>query len=194
MNSVDKDEKNSEILACVYNISDIAIVQVYFDTTNQSCQAFFVTLRQDISDIEIGLPKAYSSLVSNKTLGEFPFSEIPESQLYTYGFAGQGVSRTFYGEEHYLGAMGNYQHFYFAVLDYGALNSLSDFILFVSRIQHDIAPAIDSSEIILPKSLSSQRYKFYPNTYGISTLGNYLTFDLLTDYYWFDSYSLRIES
>lgn len=194
LNSVDKDEKNSEILACVYNISDIAIVQVYFDTTNQSCQAFFVTLRQDISDIEIGLPKAYSSLVSNKTLGEFPFSEIPESQLYTYGFAGQGVSRTFYGEEHYLGAMGNYQHFYFAVLDYGALNSLSDFILFVSRIQHDIAPAIDSSEIILPKSLSSQRYKFYPNTYGISTLGNYLTFDLLTDYYWFDSYSLRIES
>ena len=178
----------------MYNISDIAIVQVYFDTTNQSCQAFFVTLRQDISDIEIGLPKAYSSLVSNKTLGEFPFSEILESQLYTYGFAGQGVSRTFYGEEHYLGAMGNYQHFYFAVLDYGALNSLSDFILFVSRIQHDIAPAIDSSEIILPKSLSSQRYKFYPNTYGISTLGNYLTFDLLTDYYWFDSYSLRIES
>lgn len=191
---IDDDEKNSELLVCAYNISNIVLVQAYFDTSNNSCQAFFVTLIEDIPNIDVGMPKAYTTPVSNKPLGEFTFADVGESPTYAYGFSGQGVTRAFYGEEHYLGPDGNYQDFYFAVLDYGMLSSLPDFGLFLSNVQLYIAPAIDVTEITLPKFLASQRSTFYPNTYGISTLGNYLTFDLLTDYYWFDSYSFRVES
>lgn len=191
--------KTGDILVCVYNISYIAAVQVYYDISDNSCQGFFVTLLQDISDIEIALPNLYSSLVSGKTLGEFPFSDIGDIPVYTYGFSSFGDARTFYGEEHYFGAFSNYRTLYFAVLDYGMLSSREDFILFMSDIQEDIPPAIeaiDSVEAItspLPDKLGFQRVKFYPNTYGISILDSHLTFDLITNYLWFDSLSLRSE-
>ena len=42
---------------------------------------FFVTLLDDISGIDIMMPKYYSSLVSDKSLGEFAFSELGECNL-----------------------------------------------------------------------------------------------------------------
>ena len=163
------------------------MVQAYFDISDNSCLAFFITLLDDISDVDIMMPKFYSSLVSDKSLGEFAFSELGEGIVSTYGFTGQGVARTFYGEEHYFGANGNYQTFYFAVLDYGMLNSQADFTRFLSIIQFNIGPM--DNTLPLPEVLNSEREKFYPNTYGISTLNSNLTFELLSHYYWFDSMS-----
>ncbi|MCM1214596.1 MAG: TIR domain-containing protein [Lachnospiraceae bacterium] len=184
----DESSKTGELLVCAYNISDIIMVQAYFDISDNSCLAFFVTLLDDISGVDIMMPKFYSSLVSDKPLGEYAFSELGEYIVSTYGYAGQGIGRTFYGEEYYFGAAGNYNRFFFAVLDYGMLNSRADFSGFLSIIQFNIGPCDDT--LPLPEVLNSEREKFYPNTYGISTLNSNLTFDLLGDYYWFDTLTL----
>ena len=188
----DENSKTEEILVCAYNISDILIVHAYYDISDNSCLAFFVTLLDDISGVDFMLPKIYSSLVSDKPLGEFSFSEVGEYIVSTYGYAGQGVGRTFYGEEHYFAAAGNYNTFYFAVLDYGMLDSPADFSHFLSIIQSSIGPYDDT--LPLPEVLNSKREEFYPNTYGISTLNSDLTFYLLSDYYWFDTLSLSNRS
>lgn len=184
----DKDpkDKTGEILVCAYNISDIIMVQAYFNISDNSCQAFFVTLLDDISEVNIALPEIYSPFVSNKSLGEFAFSEIQDSLMRTYGYAGQGVARAFYGEEYYFGASGNYYEFFFAVLDYGMLNSVPDFVWFLSVIQFYI-----NDELPLLDAINVQREKFFPNTYGISVLSSNLTFDLLSEYSWFDSLPYR---
>lgn len=186
----DESNKTGDVLVCVYNISYIVAVQVYFDTSDNSCQGFFITLLKDVSDIEIAMPKLYTSLFSDKSIGEFSFSQIGEVPAYAYGFSSTGDARTFYGEEHYFGPFGNYRTFYCAVLDYGMLDSRPDFILFLSRVQLDIAPNIDTVYFPLPEALSFQRDKFYPNTCGISILDYRLTFDLLSQYWWFDSLAL----
>lgn len=183
----DESNKTGEILVCAYDISDIIMVQVYFDISDNACLAFFITLLDDVSDVDIMMPRFYSSLVSDKSLGEFAFSELGEGIMSTYGYTSQGVARTFYGEEYYFGANGNYQTFYFAVLDYGMLNSYADFTQFLSIIQFNIGPNDDT--LPLPEGLNSEREKFYPNTYGISALNSDLTFELLSHYYWFDSMS-----
>lgn len=185
----DETSKTGEILACVYRISDIVMVQAYFDILDNSCQAFFVTLLADVPDVDIIMPTAYSSLVSNKPLGEFSFSEIARGLESTYGVSGTGNARTFYGEEYYFAGTGNYYDFYFAILDYGMLNSLEDFVWFLSIIQFCIAPMDDT--LPLPDIINQQREKFYPNTYGISTLDNGLTFDFLCNYHWYDTLMFR---
>lgn len=182
----DPKDKTGEVLVCAYNISDIVMVQTYFDISDNSCQAFFVTLLDDISDVDITLPEIYSTFVSDKPLGEFAFSEIQDGLMRTYGYAGQGVSRAFYGEEYYFGASGNYNGFFFAVLDYGMLNSVPDFVCFLSVIQFYI-----NGELPLLDAINVQREKFFPNTYGISILSSNLTFDLLSEYSWFDSLPYR---
>lgn len=184
----DENSKTGEILICAYNISDIIMVQAYFDISDNSCLAFFVTLLDDISGVDIMMPKFYSSLISDKPLGEFAFSELGENIMSTYGYAGQGIGRAFYGEEYYFGSSGNYKTFYFAVLDYGMLNSRADFGWFLSIIQFSIGPS--DNTLPLPEVLNREREKFYPNTYGISTLNSNLTFELLSAYYWFDNLPL----
>ena len=87
------------------------------------------------------MPKFYSHLVSDKSLGEFAFLELGEYIMSTYGYAGQGIGRTFYGEEYYFGSAGNYNTFYFAILDYGRLYSPADFSWFLSVIQFSIGPS-----------------------------------------------------
>ena len=184
----DESSKTGEILVCAYNIYDIIMVQVYFDISDNSCLAFFVTLLDDISGVDIKMPKFYSSLVSDKSLGEYAFSELGYGIKSTHGYASQGVGRTFYGEEYYFAGDGNYNTFYFAVLDYGMINSPEDFSIFISIIQFNIGPC--DNTLPLPEILNSKRETFYPNTYGISTLNTDLTFDLLGNYYWFDTLSL----
>lgn len=185
----DEGSKTGEILACVYRISDIVMVQACFDILDNSCQAFFVTLLADVPNVDITMPQAYSSFVSNKPLGEFSFSEIARNLESTYGFSGTFNARTFYGEEYYFTGRGNYYDFYFAVLDYGMLDSLEDFVLFLSIIQSCIGPVDDT--LPLPDIINQQREKFYPNTYGISALDSDLTFDFLCDYDWYDTLMLR---
>ena len=184
----DENSKTGEILVCAYNIYDIIMVQACFDISDNSCLAFFVTLLDDILGVDIMMPTYYSSLVSDKSLGEFAFSELGEYITATYGYAGQGIGRAFYGEEYYFGAAGNYKTFYFAVLDYGMLNSRTDFSRFLSVIQFSVGPG--DNTLPLPEVLNSEREKFYPNTYGISTFNTQLTFELLSSYYWFDNLPL----
>lgn len=192
----DENSITGEILECVY-LFDIVSVKIYFDIPDNSCKAFFVTLMEDTLDFDIVMPEAYSVFVSNKPLGEFTFSDIWDGEwpLNVDGYASNGVGRLFYGEQYYFAGGGNYQDFYFAVLDYGALNSFSEFNWFISEVQCDIVPGPGSSngENVLSSSelLLEQRYKLYPNTYGISRLNVELTFSLFSSYSAFDSAALR---
>lgn len=79
-----------------------------------------------------------------------------------------------------------------AVLDYGMLYSLEDFIKFISIFQFYTGPVYEY--LPLRDIIDGQRKKFYPNTYGISILEAELTMDLISNYTWFDSYSLRDRS
>lgn len=194
--NADVSSKTGEILECTYifeafDALNIILVQVYFDVPGNSCKAFFVTLLEDTLGIDVVMPEVYSSLISNKSLGEFAYSEIHGIPDYVYGFTGQGVARTFYGEKYYFAASGNYQNFYFANLDYGMLRSLSEFVRFLSIIQFDINPQTDLVGLPPSDLLLYQRDKFYPNTFGISALNEHLTFSLLSSYSGFDSLPLR---
>lgn len=186
-----EDDIVDKLLECVYILNDIITVTIYFDTPNESCRAFFVTLLKDTLDINIVIPETYSSLVSDKLLGEFAFTDICGEPSSVYGYVSQGVGRAFYGEEYYFAGNGNYQNFYFAVLDYGMVSSIAEFDSFLSIIQFDIAPMNDTGGLPASKLLTYQRYKFYPNTYGISSLNSHQTFSLLGAYTGFDSLLLR---
>lgn len=191
----DENDIVGEVLECVY-LFDIVSVKIYFSTPDNSCIAFFVTLMVDTLNFDLVMPEAYSVFVSNKPLGEFTFADIDGEPMAIYGYVSNGVGRVFYGEEYYFMGGGNYQYFYFATLDYGMLDSLSQFDQFLSEIQFDISPnnvngtnALSSSDL-----LSQQRSKLYPNTYGISRLNEELTLSLFSSYSAFDSAALRKRS
>lgn len=188
----DTDESSiiGEVLESVY-IFDVVSVIAYFDMDENSCEAFFVTLMKDISGIEVVMPEAYSFCVSGKPLGEFTFSDIWNGwePLYVDGYATNGVGRVFYGEQYYFAGGGNYQDFYFASLDYGLLDSLSEFDFLVSSAYFDIIEYNNSGN--LSDTLTKLRCDLYPNTYGISTLNPSLTFSLFSHYMGFDSASFR---
>lgn len=191
-NTVSEDDIVDELLECVYLLDDIISATLYFDSSDKSCEAFFVTLLKDTLDFDIVMPEIYSSFVSDKPLGEFAFTEIVGEPDNVYGYVSQGVGRAFYGEQHYFMGWGNYQDFYFAVLDYGMLSSYIEFGGFLSMVQTEISPLNDSTNIYHSSDLLiQQRDALYPNTYGISTLGCKITFSLLGTYVAFDSLPLR---
>lgn len=51
-----------------------------------SCEAYYVTLMDDIEAVDITMPKAYSFLVGDKPLGDFTFSEIDGMPSDIYGY------------------------------------------------------------------------------------------------------------
>lgn len=187
----DENSITGELLECIYIIFDAISVRAYFDIPDNSCKAFFVTLMEDTLDFDIVMPEVYLPFVSDKPLGEFTFSEIDGEPLELYGYVSQGVARVFYGEQYYYAGSGNYKDFYFTILDYGMLNSLPDFIWFLSNIQLDIYPSNGATGYSSSELLTQERDKLYPNTYGISTLNYELTFDLISSYGGFDSLPLR---
>ncbi len=199
-NGRDRDDtsergKVSEILECTY-IFDIVSVIAYFDISDNSCKAFFVTLMENDEDIDIILPEAYGFFVSDKPLGKFSFADIWGDPLNIYGYVSNSVARAFYGEQYYYMGGGNYNDFYFAVLDYGMLNSRSEeFIDFLSEVQPatEIVFGSNNGEDVLSSLdlLVEQRSMVCPNTYGISTLNKDLTFSLFSSYLGFDSTSFR---
>lgn len=190
--TVSEDDIVAELLECVYLLDDIISATLYFDSSDKSCEAFFVTLLKDTLDFSIVMPEIYSSFVSDKPLGEFAFTEIVGEPNNVYGYVSQGVGRVFYGEQHYFMGWGNYQDFYFAILDYGMLSSYIEFGGFLSMVQTEISPLNDSANIYHSSDLLiQQRDTLYPNTYGISTLGYKITFSLLGTYVAFDSLPLR---
>lgn len=189
-NRIGENNIVDEFLECIY-IFDIVSVKIYFGVSDYSCKAFFVTLMEDASGADIVMPETYSSFISNKLLGEFAFSEILWDPINVNGYVSQGVGRAFYGEQYYFAGSGNYQEFYFAVLDYGMLDSYKEFGRFLSLIQNDIRLSDDENSYYSSELLTQQRDKFYPNTYGISTLNYKITFSLLGTYVGFDSLPLR---
>ena len=182
-----------EVLECVY-MFDVVSVMIYFDTPENSCIAFFVTLMEDVSNVDIVMPEAYSFFVSNKPLGEFAFADIDYEPYNVYGYVSNGVGRVFYGEQYYFMGGGNYQDFCFAILDYGMLNSLLDFDRFLTEIEWDITTDPGNGASVLASSdiLTQQRGRLYPNTYGISVLNEELTFSLFSVYMGFDSAAFRM--
>lgn len=185
-----ESSEENELLECVY-MFDIVSVIAYYDITENSCKAFFVTLMKDVSGIDIIMPEAYSFITSNKPLGEFAFTDIYGDPINAYGYASNGSARSFYGEQSYYMGGGNYQEFYFAILDYGMLNSRGDFYDFMYESQFDILPMNNKDNYRPSDLLIQQRSKLYPNTYGISALNYNLTFDLFGSYLGFDSVSFR---
>lgn len=159
------------------------MVTIYFDKSDNLCKAFFITLLNDTLDIDIVLPEAYSSFVADKALGEYAFTDICIEPSRVYGYASLGVGHAFYCEEYYFDGKGNYQNFYFAVLDYNIVNSTGEFSKDLLTIQPEINPMKDV--VGLPKldSLTELRDKYYPNTFGISSLNSYQTFSLLGGVY-----------
>lgn len=187
--NLDKSDITIEFLECVY-LFDIVSVTIFFDTMTNSCEAYYVTLMDDIEAVDITMPKAYSFLVGDKPLGDFTFSEIDGMPSDIYGYTTNGSGRTFYGEEYYFASYGNYLDFYFAVLDYGNLNSYQSFYYYISEIRGGlIFPKKSSYDI--PEWLIEARKDFYPNTFGISSWKGSKTFYLLSSYTAFDSAVLR---
>lgn len=188
----DENSIVGELLECVY-MFDIVSVMMYFDPSDNSCKAFFVTLMEDVLGADIVIPEAYASFISKRPLGEFTFADIWDEPYSVYGYVTNGVGRAFYGEQGSFGGSGNYQDFYFSILDYGMLNSLAKFDKFLTEIQYDIIRGRGNGVSTLSSSdmLVQQRSTLYPNTYGISVLNEDLTFSLLSSYMGFDSVSFR---
>lgn len=173
----------------IYIIDDVIIVTIFFDESDYSCKAFFVTLLGDIQ--EIVMPDAYSSIISDKPLGEFTFMDINGEPERVSGHSTAGDGHTFYCEEYYYEGAGNYQNFYFAVLDYTIVNSRGEFNKDITAIQPEINPMRAFSDLSYSDSLTEIRDKYYPNTYGISSLNSRQTFSLIGGVYTdFDSSQL----
>lgn len=132
-------------------------MKVYFDILNHSCKAFFVTLMEDVLGVDFDIPEVYSSFVSKKVLGKFSFSEILWEPINVNEYVSQGVGRAFYGEQYYFAGSGNYQEFYFAILDYGMLDSYKEFGRFLSLIQSDIRLSDDNKTVIIHQTCCLNR-------------------------------------
>ena len=183
-----------KLLECMYVFETVS-VRIYYDSPENSCKAFFVTKMETNSEDTIRMPEFYSWIVQNKPLGEFVFTEIDSEPEKVYGYTSNGVGYTFYGEQYYFAGRGGYHNFYFLMLDYGALDSLRRFMELLLAVQNDIAPLKNFSNYHWPYNesdiLVQRRSEMYPNTYGISTLGMEMTFDLISFYGGFDTLQLR---
>lgn len=188
---IEEDAIINTYLECIYFLDDILVMTIYYDSSNNLCKAFFITLLNGASVIDNIIPEVYSSLVSGKTIGEFTFTDIERNPDYIFGYVGQGVGRAFYGEKFYFGSSGNYQDFYFAILDYGMLSPRADFYNFLSNAMFEFDIYLGVKDIPSSYLLSHQRSILHPNTYGISCLDDEITFDLLSSYQAFDSLPLR---
>lgn len=184
---------NEDYYECVYAV-DIAIVRIFYDTNASSCQAFFITSYNLKPSEKILFPKQYSKVVAGKPLGEFSFYDIESSPTMTYGFVSTGPGRAFYGEEYdFYHNVGTGYNFYFMIMDYGTLDSLTKFVTELDNSAY--AEHIDD-EVSLDQTMGpciTQRKNFFPNTYGVSHI--YDEQDAcwwFADYYSFDSLQLRI--
>lgn len=185
---------DNEFCECVY-VCDVAIVRAYFETSSNSCKAFFVTAYNLKSSEKIIFPKNYSRVVSGKALGEFSFYEIDFSPDVVFGFTSSGPGRAIYGEKYffysYIDAL---YDFYFIIMDYGTMDSFKGFS---DELDNFGAEYIDDE--VSHDNVShdyfqyiTDRNAFYPNTYGISDIRDYeKTIDWICDYWWFDSLQLR---
>ena len=184
-------------LECAY-VTDAAILRVFYDTSTNSCQAFFVTLPPSKSH-KLRMPNAYSDVVSGKALGDYSYHEIFGTPLSVWGYVSQGTARALYGEEYYYTSAGNYYSFYFLTLDYGFLDSVQDNISSMMLTSAFEDSKIDDEvciDLIVDgySSVVKDRYTSAPNTYGISSLPSDETISLISDYTTFDSLQLRAKN
>lgn len=184
-------------LECAY-VTDAAILRVFYDTSTNSCQAFFVTLPPSKSH-KLRMPNAYSDVVSGKALGDYSYHEIFGTPLSVWGYVSQGTARALYGEEYYYASAGNYYSFYFLTLDYGFLDSVQDNISSMMLTSAFEDSKIDDEvciDLIVDgySSVVKDRYTSAPNTYGISSLPSDETISLISDYTTFDSLQLRAKN
>lgn len=186
---------NDDYFVCVYAV-DVAIVQVFYDTSASSCQAFSVTAYNLKPSEKIKLPQMYSQVVSEKSLGEFSFYEIDLSPDKVCGFTSTGPGRAFYGEQYnFYQHIGQGYNFYFMTMDYGVMESFTEFSNELDSF--GIEEYIDD-EVSLDQTMGqyiTNRKAFYPNTYGVSKIyglyGEEDVFYWFSDYSWFDSLQLR---
>lgn len=186
--------KDDLIIEEVY-ITDIALIRAFFEVDNNACIMFFVT---QTSDEPIPLMPTisnyyYNAIGKEEKLGILTYNEINYINInlfVAYGFFTNGTGRTFYGEG-YHNYFGSRHDIYFASLDYGENNpwNMMGYIYNDDISNRDLYyyENLDDNGLNRHHAFLSERDKFYPNTYGVSSLDSDYTFDKLMDYNTFDS-------
>lgn len=176
-------------------ITNIALIRAFFGIEDNSCKMFFIT--QTTPETIPFMPtirNCYYNELGEKSLGTLSYEQIKYYNManlfVAYGFYTNGSGRAFYGEG-YNCYGGFYQDIYFASLDYGENNPL---YMMNDILGEDITEeSLDYYESLPDNELNnyhlflSERSKFYPNTYGVSSLDQDYSFDKLMDYNTFDS-------
>ena len=138
-------------------ITRYAMLRVYFDEENLSCQAFAVTIQK--KNHQINLPEPYSEFVMHKSLGDFSYSEILYEPSYIASYHQNGTGRMAYIEEHFYTGTGG-RGFYFGTMDYGAS---------ASQLWDDVFMQDYSDRKFKDAQFEFEdRTKAYPDTYMIT--------------------------
>ncbi len=186
--------KDDLIIEEVY-ITDIALIRAFFEADSNACIMFFVTqTSEEPIPFMPTISNYYYNVIGKKEkLGILTYNEINciDINLFVaYGYFTNGTGRAFYGEG-YHNNFGSRHDIYFASLDYGENNPLN---MMGYIYNNDISyKDLCYYENLHDNGLNeyhlflSERNKFFPNTYGVSSLDSDYTFDKLMDYNTFDS-------
>ena len=186
--------KENSIIEEIY-ITEIAIIRAFFGAKDNACKMFFITqTSQELIPFIPTINNSYFNITGKeKKLGILSYKEINDIDIElvtAYGFYTNGTGRTFYGESY--NCFSTSQHdIYFASLDYGTNNPwmMMDNILSNNISKKDLLYYKNLNDTGLNQyhNFLTEREKFYPNTYGISSLDSDYTFNKLMDYNTFDS-------
>lgn len=189
--------KIEDYVLCAY-FSDISAVQIIYDDSSKSTQAFFVTSLSNKKTDKLHIVKPLYDYDGENILGEASYYDIPGTPQGVLGYVSNGTARAFYGETYYYNSSGNYYNYYYLSLDYGELKgTVQDFISSLDLVatKDDIIDDEVSSENILSDyfQIIRDRKNAYPNTYGVSgtSIDFDLVVDIISDYSWFDSKQIR---
>lgn len=176
-------------------IVDIALIRAFFGIEDDACKMFFITqtTEEPIPFMSTINNSYYNEYGEQKKLGTISYNEIDYGTIIidvAYGFFTNGSGRTFYGEG-YGSYGGYYNNIYFASLDYGINTpwNMMGYILSSSISEEEMAyySNMGNNKLNRYQCFLSNRDKFFPNTYGVSSLDEEYSFDKLMDYNTFDS-------
>lgn len=187
-----QDEK---YLQRVY-VTDLAIVNTFFEKDSDVCIAYFITLRDSDDAGKISVSPAYSHLFGGKKLGSFTYNELSSYTATTVppeevsGFFTNGSGRIFYGEYYWLSNHSHRKAVFQGYLDYGC------FFITPTQDMDNKSHLTDPEDLELYSTIDENtwvnlnRKNTYPNTYGIITQNASEIFELIQSYDNFDSTQL----
>lgn len=187
---------NYNLIVGIY-VTDVAILQAYFDKSAMSCRLFMIIRTDSRRWNQVNLPKQYRYCVNNKPLGKFSYYEIDGQPEHIHSYYTNGTGRTFYMEQYYYASGGNYYNFYFGTLDYGNFETVGQFwdnLTQSTTVSDDDAEYVTIVDSVLgAEFILENRKACCPNVYAISSpsLSYAEAMLLLSDYTAFDSLQLK---